>query len=291
MDTELLRTFLEVSKTRHFGRASENLYLTQSAVSFRIRQLENLVGVALFSRQRNNIMLTPAGERLLPYAETILTSWQMALQDVGVATAQRLQLSVGATSNIWDSCLQPMLPRIAQRFSGLALRTEVSTQIALTRALLEGHLDLIVLFDPPKVSEITTVQVGAISLRLISHQPQAHIDAIDQLGYIFLDWGTAFNFQHARLFPKPIAPILHTGQSLIALEFLLNHGGAAFLPDNLVSAYIEAGKLHQVEGVPPLERKVFAAYLSDTERSDAIVPIIDLFRDTVDCPGVSYHGN
>ncbi len=40
MDTELLKTFLEVSRTRHFGRAAESLYLTQSAVSFRIRQLE-----------------------------------------------------------------------------------------------------------------------------------------------------------------------------------------------------------------------------------------------------------
>ncbi|MGB1090783.1 MAG: LysR family transcriptional regulator, partial [Oceanobacter sp.] len=37
MDTELLKTFLEVSRTRHFGRAAENLFLTQSAVSFRVR--------------------------------------------------------------------------------------------------------------------------------------------------------------------------------------------------------------------------------------------------------------
>lgn len=44
MDTELLKTFLEVSRTRHFGRAAEALYLTQSAVSFRIRQLENQPG-------------------------------------------------------------------------------------------------------------------------------------------------------------------------------------------------------------------------------------------------------
>ena len=63
MDTELLKTFLEVSRTRHFGRAAEALYLTQSAVSFRIRQLENQLGVNLFTRHRNNIRLTPAGEK------------------------------------------------------------------------------------------------------------------------------------------------------------------------------------------------------------------------------------
>lgn len=65
MDTELLKTFLEVSRTRHFGRAAEALYLTQSAVSFRIRQLENQLGVNLFTRHRNNIRLTTAGEKLL----------------------------------------------------------------------------------------------------------------------------------------------------------------------------------------------------------------------------------
>jgi DNA-binding transcriptional LysR family regulator len=68
MDTDLLRTFIEVSKTRHFGRAAENLYLTQSAVSFRIRQLEQQLGVSLFARHRNNIQLTQSGEHLLPYA-------------------------------------------------------------------------------------------------------------------------------------------------------------------------------------------------------------------------------
>lgn len=74
MDTELLKTFPEVSRTRHFGRAAEALYLTQSAVSFRIRQLENQLGVNLFTRHRNNIRLTTAGEKLLPYAETLMNT-------------------------------------------------------------------------------------------------------------------------------------------------------------------------------------------------------------------------
>ncbi len=66
MDTELLKTFLEVSRTRHFGRAAEALYLTQSAVSFRIRQLENQLGVNLFTRHRNNIRLTTAQRKAPP---------------------------------------------------------------------------------------------------------------------------------------------------------------------------------------------------------------------------------
>ncbi len=80
MDTELLKTFLEVHKTRHFGKAAENLYLTQSAVSFRIRQLEQSLGVALFTRFRNNIQLTSAGELLLPHARSVIQAMAAAKQ-------------------------------------------------------------------------------------------------------------------------------------------------------------------------------------------------------------------
>ena len=63
MDIELLRTFLAVVRTRHFGRAADELCVTQSAVSARIRQLEKTLGKPLFSRIRNNIQLTPEGRQ------------------------------------------------------------------------------------------------------------------------------------------------------------------------------------------------------------------------------------
>ncbi|MGQ7073419.1 LysR family transcriptional regulator [Escherichia sp. SP-MK2] len=98
MDTELLKTFLEVSRTRHFGRAAESLYLTQSAVSFRIRQLENQLGVNLFTRHRNNIRLTAAGEKLLPYAETLMSTWQAAHNEALAPIENSLCREVCATS-------------------------------------------------------------------------------------------------------------------------------------------------------------------------------------------------
>lgn len=96
MDTELLKTFLEVQKTRHFGKAAEHLYLTQSAVSFRIRQLEQSLGVALFSRHRNNIQLTEAGELLLPHAEAVISALQAAKTQLQQQSSlpQRLTVAV-----------------------------------------------------------------------------------------------------------------------------------------------------------------------------------------------------
>jgi DNA-binding transcriptional LysR family regulator len=94
LDTELLKTFLEVQKTRHFGKAADNLYLTQSAVSFRIRQLEQSLGVALFSRHRNNIQLTEAGELLLPHAEAVISALQAARTQLQQQSSLPQRLSV-----------------------------------------------------------------------------------------------------------------------------------------------------------------------------------------------------
>ena len=82
MDIGLLKTFLEVNRTKHFGQAAENLFLTQSAVSARIKLLEQTLGVPLFTRSRNNIELTPAGARLVKLADSIINTWNRARLEI-----------------------------------------------------------------------------------------------------------------------------------------------------------------------------------------------------------------
>lgn len=278
MDIGLLRTFLEVSKTRHFGKAAENLYLTQSAVSFRIRQLEELVGLPLFSRQRNNIMLTNAGERLIPHAENILASWQIALQDVGLPEQQEMHLSLGGISNLWGTFLQSTLPKLAEAFPQISIRTEINSHLELTRALIAGRLDMAVVLDPPNMAELQTNKIGQIELALVTNKPDAKFSDIYDLGYVFVDWGTAFNLKHAKLFKKPVAPVLHTEQSQIALEFLLTNGGAAFLPVSQIESYLQEGQLHLIQGVKPVKRSVYAVFSKTIKDNLNIGPILELLN-------------
>jgi len=275
MDLSLLRTFLEVSRTRHFGRAAENLYLTQSAVSFRIKQLEGLVGVSLFTRQRNNIMLTTAGERLIPHAENLLAGWQLALQDVGVSEQQDTQLVLGGISNLWGTFLQSILPQLAAEFPGVSIRTEINTQVELTRSLVSERLDIAVVIDPPTMAGLETVRIGGIELVLVCSRPNAALSDAEEIGYIFVDWGTAFNLQHAKLFDAPVAPILHTAQSQIALEFLITYGGMAFLPRALIAPYLEEGALHLINNAETATRDVYAVTARVSARKQVVGAIIE----------------
>ncbi len=276
MDTELLKTFLEVQKTRHFGRAAENLFLTQSAVSFRVRQLEGLLGVSLFERQRNNIHLTRAGERLVPYAESILEAWKQAQQEVGQGGEQQLQLALGGTPNIWDAYLQDGLGEIARVFPNLALRAEVLDTAALVRAVLEHTLDLAVVFDLPKTSELAVHRLGDVKLDLVASRPGVSAERAMDEGVVMLDWGSAFNQRQVRMFTRTLTPRLHTGQSRIALDFLLQHGGVAYLPERLVDPFIQTGALHRVAGAEPVVRELFALSLRETQQADTLESVLEL---------------
>jgi DNA-binding transcriptional LysR family regulator len=279
MNTDLLRTFLEVAKTRHFGHAANNLYLTQSAVSSRISQMEATVGVPLFTRQRNNILLTPSGERLLPHAENMLVAWQVALQEVGAPLSQSIQLTLGGTSNLWDTFLQSVLPQLADRFNNLFIRTEINSSQELTRALLAGRVDVIVVLDPPTNVDLIARRIGSLELMMVASKPSLLLEDIPNIGHIFVDWGTAFNLEQARLFNEPVAPALHTGQAHIALEFLLSHGGAAFLPTAMVTPYLEQKSIFTIDDAESATQEVYLVFSKTSEKLVQFTPIIAMMEE------------
>lgn len=279
MNSDLLRTFLEVAKTRHFGDAADNLYLTQSAVSSRIKQLESALGVRIFTRQRNNILLTPAGERLLPHAENLLASWQLAIQEVGAPREHNLQLALGGTSNLWDTFLQSVLPRLSAHFQNLYIRTEINQSQHLIRALLGGRVDICAVLDAPTNMNLESRRIGQLELIMVCNKPQQSLDDVPDIGHVFVDWGTAFNLQQARLFAEPIAPILHTAQSHIALEFILRHQGAAYLPRALVEPHLDAQELFEVDNSAEIHQEVHLVYPKNADKSVTLGPIIRFLEE------------
>ncbi|WP_370978620.1 hypothetical protein [Agaribacterium sp. ZY112] len=120
--------------------------------------------------------------------------------------------------------------------------------------------------------------IGDLELIMVCNVAAQQIDDIPSLGHVFVDWGTAFNIQQARLFTEPVAPILHTAQSRIALEFILSHRGAAYLPRALVQPYLDDGLLFQVAESLEIEQEVYAVYLSGAGASLSLGPIINFLK-------------
>ncbi|MDR9436198.1 MAG: LysR family transcriptional regulator [Thiohalophilus sp.] len=273
MDIHDFTTFLEVSRTRHFGQAARNLCITQSTVSARIRQLEQQLGTPLFIRERNNIQLTPAGEKMLGYAEMITTAWNRARQEVGMSQAGKLPLSIGGIVSLWDILLQQWIQQLHQQHSELALQGETHGNEVLIRRTLSNTLDIAVVFDAPQNDHLVVRELATIKLVLIASRPGSAADTLLQ-DYILVDWGTSFLTRHAQEFPEQPMPSLRIGQGRIALDFILNCGGSAYLAEQMVQPYLDEGRLHRIEDAPVIERSAYAVYNNQNEKAKLIEQLL-----------------
>jgi DNA-binding transcriptional LysR family regulator len=277
MDTELLKTFLEVKNTRHFGRAAENLYITQAAVSARIKQMEEYLGVQLFIRSRNNIQLTSEGDRLVPHAETMLLSWAMARQDVALKLEQKDQLGIGTTAGLWNFAFQNKLNNIYTEFPDIAIRAVADNPDDLLRLVEERALDVGVLFDSPKIPNFTTLSAGKLKLVLASTVPSVNVKNALASNYIYVDWGTAFNIFHAKKFNDISSSILHTSMASIAEAFMAGCPSSAYLPESMVSNS-DVENLHSIKGAPSFSREVSLIYRTNSDRLELIQEILPLLK-------------
>lgn len=279
MDAGLLKAFLEVYRSRHFGRAAKNLFISQSAVSARIKQLEDELSVRLFTRDRNNIELTAAGNRFLVYAENILNTWNKARQEIAIPEGIDTLLSVAASSSIWDIFLEDWLTWVHKNNSTTALQADVMRPDALVRNLLDGTLDLGFVFDPPKTPQLCVKELIPVPLIMVSSEANMRADEAVKDSYIFVDWGTSFGMTHARQYPDMPPPMLRAGVGRIALGFLSNCGGAAYLPEAMVSGQL-GSSLFIVEDAPVIHKDAYAVYSQTSSKRETIENVLTWFDKT-----------
>ncbi len=217
MDIELLRTFLAITRTRHFGRAAEQLFITPAAVSARIRQLEQLLGVSLLHRTRGNIQMTAAGERLLPHAQKLLANWAAAQEELTLNAQGLSPFRLG-----YAPCLGRLLHDWLLDFRHRPLRLVQGSAASLLQALHQARLDALLLPDTgPEPGLITQPLVRLELVRVIA-------DRDAEPCWLELDWG--------RRLPPPAswqnAQALSGADWSVIQHLLAHRRTAAWLPDS-----------------------------------------------------------
>lgn len=287
MDIDLLKTFLEINRTRHFGQTAENLYLTQSAVSARIRLLEETLGVPLFTRARNDIQLTPAGTRLLKYAESILNAWNRARQDTALGGQDKVSLAIGASFSLWDILLQDWVNALYHELPGVALQAEALSPEVLIRRLRDGALDIAFLFEPPQMADLQVREVALIKLIMVADRPGLGAREAVSRNYIMTHWGTSFAVAHARHFPDMPPPAVRMGLGRMAQAFVLHNGGATYLAEQMASEFLESGRLHRVSDAPVIDRQIHAVYPLASERKQLLERALALLAPPHPAPALA----
>ncbi|MFY8300570.1 LysR family transcriptional regulator [Pseudoalteromonas sp. SS15] len=272
MDIRVFKTFIAVAENRHFGRAAETLYITQAAVSARIKQLEEFYNTALFIREKNNLRLTPAGEALLSHAHLMVSQMAQSKLSLSIAAMQKNTFSVAATPNVWDAFFSSRIQDMLALFEDLVVGAELSVREAIQRKLEDRSLDVGLLTDPIKDSDFCNELIGHFDLSLVGSRPQFDAKVED---YVLVDWGITFQKEHA--LHHKVTPNFKTSAAMIALEVLQTKGGFAYLPYPLVQALIENGELFEIDTPLQIKRPIYLVYRKNNPQEQLITEFKALF--------------
>jgi len=277
VDINLLRTFLEIEKTRHFGKAAENLYLTQAAISARIKLLEDVLGTTVFERYRNNIQLTKQGAKLVPFANQLVELWIRASQEVRVPHNHK-DLTIAAPESVWGSKLSSLPHQLFRSNKDLKLTVESLTSNIIARRLLDRTIDIGFVYDQPKMDELVFSKIFDISLSLYSNSKDINLEHINDTNFVSIDLGVSFKAIQANLLPNVPSPIFQASNWQMAIDYVCEFGGIALLPSSLAKT---KKKLYVVSDTPVIQREIFICYakviLQDPHKSKCISELLSLW--------------
>jgi len=192
-----LRAFVAVATYRHFGTAAARLDVSQPTLSQGLAALENGLGVQLIERSTRRVLVTAAGERLLPYAEVVLEAADNFVDAAaGMADGLSGPLRLGLIPTVAPYLLPSVLPAFDESMPSLTLHVVEDQTARLLDSLRAGTLDVAVLAlpaDVPGVVEIPLYDEDFVVVLPHGHELAGRTDlpvsTLDDAPLLLLDEG------------------------------------------------------------------------------------------------------
>ncbi|MET4203737.1 LysR family transcriptional regulator [Bradyrhizobium sp. LA6.12] len=276
MDTELARTFLTVVATGNFITAADRLHVSQSTVSTRIHSLEELLGCTLFVRNKAGATLTVAGRQFQRHASTLVRTVEQARHDVGLPKGFSGALVVGGRIGLWEEFLLLWVPRMQEANPQISIRAESALEPELMQGLVEGRIDIGVMYTPQSRPGLKVELLIEEQLVLVSTNPRS--DPEPQEGYVYVDWGPEFYARHSAVFPNFAGPALTANIGWLGLQHVLANGGSGYFAHRIVEPLLKSRRLHLVVGAPKFSMPAYVVYSVD-QPDDHVQSAIAIMRD------------
>ncbi|WGI21154.1 LysR family transcriptional regulator [Amylibacter sp. IMCC11727] len=255
MNLSNLQTFLAIVETGSLIRASEQLNVTQSTVTARLKTLEDDLGQTLFVRQKTGATLTARGVKLRRYAEVMVELWHQARQETALPEGIEALVNIGCHSDLRKGLGQSLLNSIRGARPNLAASAWSGSNADLTQWLSSGLIDLAVTYHTATEDGFRLHGLTDEPLVLVSSDPNSPM-RFDP-NYVFVEGGEQFGRDHAAYYADADTARLSFGSPNWALEHLLEQGGSAYLPASIVKPYLAAGTLHPIAEAPKFNRKTY----------------------------------
>lgn len=275
MDIDQARTFLTITAHGSFVEAGRQLHLTQSTVSARIQRLEEELGTRLFTRNRSGATLTLAGRRFLDYAKRLVLTADQARDEVGLPDYYRASIRIGGRIALWEGFLPQWVGWMRQQAPDVVIRNEIGFEEDLMSRLIEGSLDIGLMYTPRHTPGLIVEHIFDETLILVSSRPDDPGPGDD---YIYIEWGPSFYAQHAQSYPNYERPSQVANIGWLGIQLLLENGGTCFLPARMAASFIAAGRLFRVAGSPEYIHPAYMVYPRDSDKP-AIMQAVEGLRE------------
>ena len=277
-----LETLLWIARLGTFRAAAARLNTTQPAISARVREIEEQLGIAVFRREGRNMVLTARGRRLVKECEPLWAGFAKALLTASGFEGATGTVRIGSGEIAAASCLPGYVQEVERDLPGVTLEIELDLTARMLQQLLGGTIDMAFLAGPVASPGIRTAGIGAVGLVWVAGRETARaggfahsvpvwsIPSHSPLHGVMLE-----TLALGAITPRSISTCNNV-QTLIAI--VSGGGGAAVLPEPMVRSLLQSGAL--VEVLPRPARTIrFEAAIRSTE-SDPVV--LELFRRAAD---------
>ena len=261
MDIDQIRTFLGVVANNSFLEAANRLHVTQSTVSTRIQRLEAYLGVTLFVRNRSGATLTLAGQRFFRHANSFLLTLEQARHDIRLPSRFHASITVGARIALWEELLPRWVGAMRVLVPDISIRSEIGFEEDLIRGLIEGRMDVSMMYTPQQTPGLQIEYLFDETLALVTTDPDKPWPNED---YIYVDWGPIFYEWHNNYYPDMERPPQVVNIGWLGVQLIISNGGSCFLPTRIAEPLIQAKKLFVVPGSTQFKLPAYMMFSRDS---------------------------
>lgn len=267
MNIQNITAFLAIVRTGTISRAAQELYLTQSAVSHRLKALEDEVNATLVVRRQGHscVTLTSKGEEFIPIAER----WLSLLKDTNrLAMAdERLDLSIASVDSLNIYLFPPLYRQLMhQKKFGLSLRIRTHQSNEIYRLLEQQEIDVGFVLRPMFLKNVVMTPIMREKMVLIRRTQDAvskeplliSVNELDPSKEFFIDWSPAFRVWHEHWWPAIIRPELHVDTAALILSLMEGTKAWSIIPLSMALEFqkTQQYQIYYIKEEPP-ERVIY----------------------------------
>lgn len=268
MNIKILETFIWAARTQSFTEAARRVNASQPAVSARMKELENNLGVELFERTGSSICLTCEGRELFDYAVKFVADWGDVKSRLGDASTVAGQVRVGVTETIALTWLPDLVARLHLEYPNVELELNVGLTADVWADLNAGRIDVGLLPGPASGPGIKSLFLGKILYTWMAspmlgiphavHSPSdlAHwpVVTLSKNSNLYDGIGNWFKKGHAEA--KRVSACNSLG---VVARLTASGHGISMLPPDIYSDLVENGLLEVIQVEPKIKPMQFVA--------------------------------